>query len=306
MIVPAVRSLLFVPGNRPERFDKAAASGADAIILDLEDAVPVDQRATAGASVAQWLQARAEESTSGQAQDAQRSSVTQPSATQPSTTRPSVTQCWVRVPQARERPAWLASVIDASALTGVVLPKVESPDDLSGWSLPIIAQIESARGVLALDDIARAGSSLVALAIGPEDLSVSLRVSPSVAALSHACARAVVAARAFDRQVYACPGSIGEFRDLARWRDTLAAGRALGSDGMMCIHPSQVAPVNEVFSPDADTIAWALQVAQAWRTAQADGLAAVSVAGRMVDPPVAQRAHEIVAAAQRYGLIPPG
>lgn len=277
MTAPASnRSMLFVPGNRPERFDKAVATGADAVILDLEDAVPQAQRRAAAQAIDTWLQTR----------DAA-----------------GAVQIWVRVPEARQPAPWLDGILASGALTGCVLPKVETLADLAPWSVPVMAQIESAAGVLAMEALAGATSSLQSLCIGPEDLSVSLRVVPGEASLGHACARAVVAARAFGHAVYACPGSIGEFRDLARWRATLEAGRALGSDGMLCIHPAQVAVANDVFAPDGEQIAWAARVRQAWQQAQRDGLAAVSVDGRMIDPPVAQRALAVLEAARRFGLL---
>ncbi len=279
-MMPSNRSLLFVPGNRPERFDKAAASGADALLFDLEDAVPEAQRESAALEVTRWLQAHARPGNGSGG-----------------------LQRWLRVPDARNRPAWLMPLLAQPGLDGLVLPKVEAADHLNGWSLPVIAQIESALGVLAIEAIASADSTLQGLAIGPEDLSVSLRVAPEEPALAPICARAVVAARAYGRDVYACPGSIAEFRDLDRWRGILLAGRALGSDGMMCIHPAQVAVANEVFSPDSAAIERARAVLAVWDEAVARGLAAASLDGRMIDPPVANRARDVIEAARRFGLI---
>lgn len=270
------RSLLFVPGNRPERFDKAAAAGADGVILDLEDAVPPDAREQALHDVSAWLVARQSDST---------------------------VQCWVRVPDARDPSSALLALGQLPALTGFILPKVEAPADLNGWSCPLIAQIESAAGVLAMPAIALASPHLQALAIGPEDLAVSLGTEPGPEALQLSCSLAVLAARAAGLQVIACPGSIGEFRDLAAWRNTLEAGRLLGSDGMMCIHPAQVAVANEVFSPSPQALALATKIVEAARAGLAAGQAAVSVDGRMIDPPVVVRAERLIVAAQRYGLV---
>ncbi|MGH1357660.1 MAG: HpcH/HpaI aldolase/citrate lyase family protein [Burkholderiaceae bacterium] len=270
------RSLLFVPGNRPERFDKALLSGGDAVILDLEDAVPEAEKPGALESVAVWLAARPA--------DEQR-------------------QCWVRVPDARNPSPDLLRLADCAGFTGFVLPKVESPDDLCGWSVPLIAQIESATGVQAMPAIAQTDQALLALAIGPEDLAASLGTEPGFDALHLSCSLAVIAARAAARQVIACPGSIGEFRDLDAWRQTLEAGRRLGSDGMMCIHPAQVSVANEVFSPSLAAIEQAGRIVAAARAGQALGQGAVKLDGRMIDPPVVVRAENLLTAARRFGLV---
>ncbi len=276
--LPVARSLLFVPGNRPERFDKALASGADGVILDLEDAVPANAREQALADVRAWLGARSAD------------------AAQP--------QCWVRVPDARDCAPGLVALTQLPALSGFVLPKVETADDLAGWSAPLIAQVESASGVLSMPAIAAGSPHLHALAIGPEDLAASLGADePSQQALQQSCAMAVLAARAAGRHVLACPGSIGEFRDLQAWRATLQAGRALGSDGMMCIHPAQVAVANEVFSPAAAALDEAARIVAAAQAGAAAGQGAVSLDGKMIDPPVVVRAERLMARARRFGML---
>ncbi|MEZ5741473.1 MAG: CoA ester lyase [Burkholderiaceae bacterium] len=274
-----LRSWLFVPGDRPERFDKAVASGADAVILDLEDAVAPAARAAATVQVRDWLVASA-----GQPQRVAR---------------------WVRVPSARDCPADIRALAGLPALDGFVLPKVESADVLHGWNTRLMAQIESAQGLLALARIV-AGSppDLALLALGPEDLSRSLGCAPDLAGMTVPCANTVIAARAHGLQVLACPGSIGEFRDLAAWRGTLEAGRALGSDGMLCIHPKQVEVANEVFSPHAAFIRDALRVVAAFDEASARGEGAAQLDGRMIDLPVVVRARRLLRRAEHYGLLP--
>lgn len=274
----ALRSWLFVPGNRPERFDKAAAAGADAVILDLEDAVLPEARGQAVAAVRAWLERRA-----------LAAAVAGPRC-----------EAWVRVPSATDCPAEVRALADLPSLDGFVLPKVESPDVLAGWHCPLMAQIETARGVLALERIAAdGGGHLRVLALGPEDLSVSLGCRPDADGLRASCERLLLAARAYGRDAIACPGSIAEFRDLAAWRAILLAGRAIGSDGMLCIHPAQVAVVNEVFSPDPARIDEARRIVAAYEQAAAAGDAAVQLDGRMIDAPVVERARRDLARAAR-------
>ncbi|MEZ5657243.1 MAG: CoA ester lyase [Burkholderiaceae bacterium] len=274
----APRSWLFVPGNRPERFDKAAATGADAIILDLEDAVVPEARAAATVAVADWLRSRP----AGAA-------------------GPMV---WVRVPSATDCPHDVRALAAIPALTGFVLPKIEAASDLAGWQRPLMAQIETALGVIRAEAIcADGGEYLQAVALGPEDLSVSLGCRADAAGMRASCERVLLAARAYGRQVYACPGTISEFRDLDAWREILRAGKSLGSDGMLCIHPAQVAVVHEVFSPSAAQIEDAGRVAAAYEAAAAAGQGAVQLDGRMIDAPVVERARRLLARARAYGLV---
>ncbi|MEZ5652097.1 MAG: CoA ester lyase [Burkholderiaceae bacterium] len=274
----APRSWLFVPGNRPERFDKAVATGADAVILDLEDAVVPAARAAAAVAVRDWLSARA-------------------------ATDVGATQIWVRVPSATDCPAEVRALGDCASLTGFVLPKVESAADLAGWNQPLMAQIETALGVLRAEQIcADGGEHLLAVALGPEDLSVSLGCRPDEAGMRASCERVLLAARAFGRHVYACPGTISAFRDLEEWRTILLAGKAIGSDGMLCIHPAQVGVVHEVFSPAPAQIDEAASVVAAYEAAAAAGHGAVQLDGRMIDAPVVERARRLLDRADRFGL----
>ncbi len=273
----APRSWLFVPGNRPERFDKAAASGADAIILDLEDAVVPEARPAALREVRTWLEAR-------------------PAADGPP-------EVWVRVPDAVHCPDDVRALARIPALTGFVLPKVEAPEHLAGWTKPLMAQIETALGVLAAERIAAQGGTMLrSLALGPEDLSVSLGCRPDAAGMRASCERVILAARAYGLHVYACPGSLAEFRDLDAWRQILLGGQALGSDGMLCIHPAQLAVVHEVFTPSAESLAHARRVVAAYEAAEAGGHGAVQLDGRMIDAPVVERARRLLARAARFGM----
>jgi citrate lyase subunit beta/citryl-CoA lyase len=119
---------------------------------------------------------------------------------------------------------------------------------------------------------------------------------PCLESMGHAASVVVMAAHAAGVKAYACPGSIGEFRDLAAWRATLDAGRRMGSHGTLCIHPLQVGPANEVFSPTAAELEWARRVCAAWDQAQGQG--AVAVDGRMIDLPVFQRARNTIGRAR--------
>jgi citrate lyase beta subunit len=232
----AHRSWLYVPGDRPERFAKALASGADAVILDLEDAVAPSARDAAVGHVDAFLASAAQSRAS----------------------------LWVRVDDARVRRQDIAALARHGRLDGYVIPKFEAPEQCAGWGKPVMALIETPKGVVDAARItALAAAQLHGIALGPEDLSTALGVAPTLEALNHAAAVIVMAAHAAGVKAYACPGSLAEFRDLAAWRATLAAGRRLGSHGTLCIHPAQLAAAHEVFSPSEAELAWARRVCDA-------------------------------------------
>ena len=264
----AQRSWLYVPGDRPERFAKAIASGADAVILDLEDSVAPAARETAIAHVDAFL---AQHVASG-----------------------NTATVWVRVDDAVTRRPAVAALARHAALDGFVVPKFELPVHCAGWNKPVMALIETPLGVV---DAARttvaAAADLHGIALGPEDLSTALGVTPGLESMQYAASALVMAAHAAGVKVYACPGTVGEFRDLAVWRTILEAGRRIGSHGSLCIHPAQVGAANEVFSPTAHELDWARRVCAAWDEAQGKG--AVAVDGKMIDLPVARRARDTLA-----------
>lgn len=271
----APRSWLFVPGDRPERFDKAAASGCDAVILDLEDAVAPMVREQATRNVVQWL---AERNAGGP-------------------------QIWVRVPSPDERGELVDALGGLDRLDGLVLPKVESAGQVRDWPRPVMAQVETALGVVnAVQIAAEGGPGLFALSLGTEDLALSLHCLPDAAGMTGPARQLILAARAADRFVYACPGSIAQFRDLEAWRATLVAGKGLGSDGTLCIHPAQIEPVNTTFAPAPDEVARAREIVAAFEAAMAQGQAAVQLNGQMLDAPVVERARRLVRRAADLSL----
>lgn len=263
-MITSARSLLFVPGDRPERFAKAAASGADVVVLDLEDAVAPDAKADALGHVVAWL-ADGHEAV-------------------------------VRVTSVDTHTH--AMQVEALAGTGavVMLPKAESAFQVSHVRArlgggDVVALVETPVGVRDADAIAASGAAR--LALGTIDLAAELGVDPdSHAAFAYARGRLVVASAAAG-----LPGPVdgvtARLDDSAALEADLELSRTLGFTGKLCIHPRQVAPVNEAFSPTAEELAWARRVLDA---VAADGGVAV-VDGAMVDAPVVARAQRLVSRA---------
>jgi citrate lyase subunit beta/citryl-CoA lyase len=282
----AVRSLLAVPATRRKMVEKALASEADAVFLDLEDAVAPDSKAAARGDVVSALEELD----------------------------------W------RGRPGlYRANALDTSyfyrdlievveeageSLDAVMIPKVNRPEDLHAVSIllsqlelamelekgkiKLEAQIESAEGLANVDSIARATDRLTALHFGPGDFAASMSMpQTSIGVMdewdeaypghrfNYAMQRIVVAARAADLRVL--DGPVADYRDEEGLRGSCLIARSLGFDGKWCIHPAQIGTVNEVFSPTDQEVEWAKKVVAAYEEANAEGSGSVSVDGQMVD-----------------------
>lgn len=262
------RSFLFVPGHRPERFDKALASGADAVILDLEDAVAPDDKAAAREAVARWLAA---------APEALRSRIV------------------VRLND--ESTPWYeadAALLRQHAWVGAMLPKAERAASVlrlrdGAPALRVIALVETAKGVLNAEALAQA-SGVERLAFGTIDYAVDLDLSGDPVGLDLAAGRLALASRAADLAPPVA-GVTAAIDDDALLREEFARARAHGFGAKLCIHPRQVAAVHAFLQPSAAELAWARQVTEA--VAQAGG-AVVRVDGKMVDLPVLKRAQRLL------------
>jgi citrate lyase subunit beta/citryl-CoA lyase len=258
-----VTAWLFVPGDRPDRFAKAVATGAAAVVCDLEDGVAPSAKRTARAAVAHWL---------------------------------SEHRAYVRINGA-DTP-WhaedVAAVAERPELLGVMLPKAETGADFHALppGIGVIPLIETAIGVQNAPAIA-AAPGVQRLAFASIDFALDAGTAESDEALLYARSRLVLASRA----ARIAPPLDGVTADLDDPEVTAAAARRarqLGFGGKLCVHPGQVAPVVAAFAPSDEDIAWAREVIDA--TATSNG-AAIRVGGRMVDKPELQRARRIIAAA---------
>lgn len=260
---PSPRSYLFVPGNRPERIAKALAAGADAVIVDLEDAVaPVDKPA-ARAAVAAWL----------------------------SPQRPVVIR--INAPDT----LWFAEDLALCALAGVgavLVPKAERVADLQRIATVAVGRallplIETARGFDHAREIARA-DGVQRLVFGSIDFQLDLGIKGDDDALLFFRSQLVLWSRLADR---AAPvdGVTTAIDDLDQLQRDTARARRLGFGAKLCIHPRQVETVNRGFVPNENELDWAQRVLDA--AAQAGG-AAIAVDGKMIDRPVILRAQALV------------
>jgi citrate lyase subunit beta/citryl-CoA lyase len=260
------RSALFVPADRPERHQKAFDSGADAVIVDLEDAVAAGRKDEARQILVDSLASR--EGSTG---------------------------CIVRInsPLTDEGRADLAAVPTMRA-DAIMVPKadVESVEIAVTAGLPLVALVETAAGILDAAAIAR-HPAVDVLMLGPVDLGLELDVrhEPGEDGLTTARGMLVLAAAAGG-----IPGPLDGPCVRAKDADALAAeierARRLGFAGKSCIHPSQIEPVNAAFAPSAEEVDWAAKALAAYE--EADGSGVVVLDGEMVDLPVVLRARRIL------------
>ncbi|HSW08945.1 HpcH/HpaI aldolase/citrate lyase family protein [Aquabacterium sp.] len=257
------RSLLFVPGTRADRFDKALAAGADAVIIDLEDAVAPADKAAARETVRGWLNAE----------------------------KPVL----LRINAADT--AWFADDLALCASPGVsavVLPKAESAAQVAtvraAGARAVLPLIESAAGFAALNEISRA-PGVQRLLFGSIDFQVDLGMRDALEdELLYFRAQIVLASRLAG---IAAPidGVSTAIDDSERLAADVQRAKRLGFAGKLCIHPRQVAGVHSGFAPTPDEVNWARRVLE---VAAAAGGAAVALDGKMVDKPVILRAEAIL------------
>lgn len=284
LTTPLPTTYLFVPGNRPERFAKALASGADRIIIDLEDAVAPADKVIARAAIAQWMTG-----TGSRPEDRSKVLIRINDAATP----------WHAEDLA------LARSVQA---TCVMLPKCEAASQVAqvlthlAAGATVLALVETARGLLALHEIATA-PGVARLAFGSLDYMVDLDIpslrneggagaghGTSNIALDFAATQIAIASRAAG--LPSPVAGVTPELDAARVTGDMAHARALGFGAKMCIHPAQVAAVRAALRPSALELAWAQRVLQAW---DASGGGAIQVDGKMVDRPVVLKAQRIVA-----------
>ena len=273
--ISLARSFLFVPANRPERFAKALASGAGAVIIDLEDAVAPDAKPAARAQLAQaW---------SG--------------FTGPERARLVVRVNAVGTPWHLEDLQLMANLA-AEGLGGVVLPKAESPDMLrtlaahTGTPCALLPMVETAAGLAAIDALADC-PRVCRLVFGNLDFQadVGMACGPDEAELAPVRLALVLASR---RAGLAAPvdGVTAALQDPDQLRRDTARSRRFGFGARLCIHPAQVAVVNAGLGPSAMEVDWALRVlAHQQRT----GEGVFTLDERMVDAPVLKLAQRTLA-----------
>jgi citrate lyase subunit beta / citryl-CoA lyase len=282
-----LRSWLFTPANHPRRVEKVFQSGADAAILDLEDAVAREEKASARVAAAEAL------------------------------ARPRACRGYVRVngPDTDWCYADLLAIV-VPGLDGIVVPKAERASDLSmlDWlitqlerergmplgAVELVPLIETAAGVEALPEICSSTSRVARAAFGGADYTADLDMqwTDDEAEFAYIRARLAHCSRAAGLEP-PIDTVVAQIREHERFRAAARRGRQFGFQGKLCIHPDQVPLANEAFGASAEEVAHARRVLEAWAAAERQGLASIQLDGYFVDPPIAAKARRIVAMAER-------
>ena len=288
------RSRLYVPGSQPKYFINAALHGADAVILDLEDSVHPEEKNAARVLVRNALRAV------------------------------DFLRC-ERMVRINQLPLGLKDLdeIVPESPDVILIPKVETQQQVRDvsqriadiqvsldqgklntkrpiWLMPIL---ESALGIEKAFEIASASDDIAALTIGLEDYTADLGVAKTVGGEEslYARQRIVNAARAAGVQaIDSVFGDVGDEEGLRSWA---LHSRAIGFEGMGCVHPSQVAVIHDAFAPTAAEIKKAQEIVAAYQEAQRHGLGVVSLGSKMIDAPVVQRALKLIERAEAMRLL---
>jgi citrate lyase subunit beta/citryl-CoA lyase len=273
------RTLLFVPADRPDMLAKAASRGADAIVVDLEDAIAPSAKAAARAALATHLR-------EGVLADA-------------------AAVC-VRVNAIGEGAEDDLAALAGCDLDAVMLPKVARCEVVeqarraidAGFedseSIGLVPQIESVRGILGLESLART-AGVSAVAFGGEDFCVDLGVARSEESLELLVPRALLGLHAHDAGLPAIDTVYTAIDDEVGLVREATIARQLGLSGKLLIHPAQVAPVRRVFTPSEEELAWARRVLATQSNGGGEDVGVHVVDGKMVDAPVIAQAERIVA-----------
>ncbi|HVO59669.1 MAG TPA: aldolase/citrate lyase family protein [Terriglobales bacterium] len=283
------RSRLYVPGSEPKYFINAALHGPDGIILDLEDSVHPAEKDAARLLVRNALRAV------------------------------SFLGCerLVRINQLPLGLEDLEEIIPESPDL-ILIPKVEAPNQVieasqkieeinakhgitrAIWLMPIL---ESALGIENAYKVANASAQIAALTIGLEDYTADLGVSKTAVGTESLFARQRIVNSARATGIQAIDSVFGDVGDMEGLRVWALNSRALGFEGMGCVHPLQIPVIHQAFAPTQMEMEKALRIVAAYHEAQQKGLGVVSLGSKMIDAPVVQRALKLIERAQSMGLV---
>lgn len=286
------RALLYVPGDDRRKIEKATTLGVDCICMDLEDGVAASRKQEARAVIAQAMR----ELDFGNSE-----------------------RC-IRINSIGS--GWEEDDLSAALATGpdtIVVPKVETPEQVNWVSqrigmyeqqsgLPLgtirmLIGVETAAGILNLKEIAGADLRLEAIIFGAEDFAASVGATRTPEATEVLYARSAVLVACAAHSLQAIDMVYIDFHDLEGLRREAEAGARLGFSGKQTIHPNQIAPVQEAFTPDETTIAHALRIVETFEASLAQGKGAYALDGKMIDMPLLKAAQNVLARARAAGKI---
>jgi citrate lyase beta subunit len=288
----ARRALLYMPGDDRKKIEKATTLGVDCICMDMEDGTAINRKAEARRVIAKAMQALDF----------------------------GASERCIRINGIGSgfEEEDLNAALDAGPDT-IVVPKIESAEQVRWTSgrietyeldhgLPLggirlLIGVETARGILALPEIAGADKRLEAIIFGAEDFAASVGATRTRGGLEVLYARSAVVTACAANDLQAIDMVFIDFKDPVNLRVEAAQGAAMGFSGKQIIHPAQVEPVQTAFTPDDSSIAYARRVVEAFDAHQAEGAGAFALDGKMIDMPLVKNARNVLDRARAAGKI---
>src|SRR5690349_15012166 len=281
--LPVWRSLLYVPSNVPKFIDGAHKRGADGIILDLEDSVPIAERAAARRDLAKT----AENVARGGADVLVR--INRP-------WRQTMLDLQAAImPRVAALKVTKVDSADHIRMVDEVVTELEAERGMTAGHTKFIAMVETADAFFRMPEIANASERIVALTLGGEDFALSVGMLPTAEGLFFPKQQLVIAARAAGVMPLGFIGTVADYKDLDAFRETIRRSRRLGFIGASVIHPAQIAILNAEFRPSAEEVTSARRMVEAYAAATAAGRGSIDLDGKMIDVPVVERARAVLA-----------
>ena len=282
-----LRSVVFVPGNRPNMLERALSFSADVVMVDLEDSVPPAEKVNAREVAREWVP---------KLHRAGRRVMVRVNSLDTGLTRDELAALigpdLSGISIAKAEAVWDLRESDR------IVTALESAAGLEAGHVKLIPWIENARAVMSALDLARASSRIVAVAFGAEDYTDDMGVQRTDTGEEVRFARSLIAVAARAANVGSLDSPFASFRDAEGLRQDARVARQMGYTGKFAIHPGQIDVINQTFSPSPEEVEYARQVVAAWDGAEAEGRGSVALDGRMIDVPVVKRAQNLLAQAE--------
>ena len=282
-----LRSLIFVPGNRPNMLERSKNFKTDILMIDLEDSVPPNDKLAARLLASEWVDILSNHN---------QKVMVRVNSLDTGLTKDEITN------------------IISPQLYGISLGKVTSRWDIQSLddilieaeerfqipvnTIKIIPWIETAQSIMRLDDIAKASNRIIAIAFGAEDYTNDMGIQRTDMGVEVEFPRSSVAIAARAANVAALDSPFVAFKDPINLKTDSMKARQLGYTGKFAIHPDQLEIINQTFSPSQEDIAYALTIVDGWNDAVKKGRGSFDLDGKMVDVPVVKRAQNLLALAQ--------
>ena len=282
-----LRSLIFVPGNRPNMLERAKGFKTDIVMVDLEDSVPPDEKFTARELASEWVDILSNHN---------QKVMVRVNSLDTGLTKDEITNI-INPRLYGISLGKVTSIWDIKSLNNMLVES-EGRLQIPIGTIKIIPWIETAQSIMRLDDIAKASNRIIAIAFGAEDYTNDMGIQRTDMGTEVEFPRSVVAIAARAANIAALDSPFVSFKDPVSLKADCMKARQLGYTGKFAIHPDQLAVINQTFSPSQEDIAYALTIVQGWNDAVKNGRGSFDLEGKMVDVPVVKRAQNLLDLAQ--------